>query len=164
MNLTTVLFYFFIVVAGSAALYMVITKDLLHAALGLLLCLLSVAALFIFMGAEFLAITQILVYAGGVVVLIIFGVMLTQRIKGNSLVILQNYTVAGILVAAGFLFVFIKLFSGKAIAERTAETATVQQIGVTLLTEYALPIEISGILLLVCLIASAFAATAHQRK
>jgi NADH-quinone oxidoreductase subunit J len=104
------------------------------------------------------------VYAGGVVVLIIFGIMLTQRTKTSGLKVLQNYTTAGLLMGAGFLFVLINLFQRKPTADSFASAAPVQNIGVALMTDYSLPLEVSGILLLVCLIASAFAATAHQRK
>jgi NADH:ubiquinone oxidoreductase subunit 6 (chain J) len=81
MSLFNLIFYALILMTAGAALFMIITNNVLHAALGLIVCLLGMAGIFAVMGAEFLAVTQIMVYAGGVIVLIIFGIMLTNRTR-----------------------------------------------------------------------------------
>ena len=163
MNLTIVLFYSFVILCGLGAMAMVLTKELLQATIALLVSLLSVAAIFILLGAEFLGITQILVYAGGIVVLMIFGIMLTQRMKGVSLTSLEQYQMPSLFIGGGFFFLLLMLVQQKQLIV-TSSTHKVQQVGAWLMTDYALPFEWSGLLLLVCLIASAFAATAHQKK
>ncbi|MGZ4785646.1 MAG: NADH-quinone oxidoreductase subunit J family protein, partial [Acidimicrobiales bacterium] len=73
-----VAFYLIAAVMVGAALRVVTTKDIVHAALYLVLVLSGVAALYILLAAEFIAITQVLVYIGAVIVLFLFGIMLTR--------------------------------------------------------------------------------------
>src|SRR6188768_2149670 len=92
------LFYSLEVLAFASALCILFTKNVFYAALLLIICLLSIAGIYIMANAEFLAVTQILIYAGGVLVLIIFGVMLTTRISGKPLVVKNDNWFAGSLV------------------------------------------------------------------
>ncbi len=166
MNLIDFIFYGFMLIAGSAALYMVFTNNLLHAALGLLTCLLGMAGIFALLGAEFLAVTQIMVYAGGVIVLIIFGIMLTNR-TNHKVISANQYVMPGLAIGFGFFILLTLTLSGNQSSREAIihhQPDHIQQLGLTLLTEYSAPFEVSGVLLLVCLIASAFAATSHQNK
>lgn len=164
MSIGSVLFYAFVTTAALAAIFMVFTRNVLHAALALLICLLSVSAIFIFMGAEFLAITQIMVYAGGVVVLIIFGIMLTQR--PASAQSMHQYTVPGVLLAFGFFMLLTMLTQTQhaPVLSSLNQADHTRQVGMALMTEYVLPFELSGILLLISLLASAYSATNQQKK
>ena len=78
-------FYGFSALAIGAALTILFTRNVMYAALCLFIALLGVAALYVLAGADFLAITQLLIYVGGVLVLLIFGVMLTHRAERESL-------------------------------------------------------------------------------
>src|SRR5438270_4674381 len=78
-TLTTVLFYLFAGMAGVSALWVVISRNIVRTAVGLLFTLLGVAGLYFLLDAEFLAAVQLVVYAGGILILIIFGVMLTSK-------------------------------------------------------------------------------------
>jgi len=74
--------FLFLFLAASAlisALLVVASKDVVHSVIALATCFISIAALFIMLSAEFVAIVQILVYVGAVVVVILFGIMLTRR-------------------------------------------------------------------------------------
>ena len=74
--------FLFLFLAASAlisALLVVASKEIVHSVIALATCLISIAALFIMLSAEFVAIVQILVYVGAVVVVILFGIMLTKR-------------------------------------------------------------------------------------
>jgi NADH-quinone oxidoreductase subunit J len=74
--------FLFLFLASSAlisALLVIASKEIVHSVIALATCFISIAALFIMLSAEFVAIVQILVYVGAVVVVILFGIMLTKR-------------------------------------------------------------------------------------
>ena len=74
--------FLFLFLASSAlisALLVIASKEVVHSVIALATCFISIAALFIMLSAEFVAIVQILVYVGAVVVVILFGIMLTKR-------------------------------------------------------------------------------------
>ncbi len=74
--------FLFLFLAASAllsALLVIASKEVVHSVIALATCFISIAALFIMLSAEFVAIVQILVYVGAVVVVILFGIMLTKR-------------------------------------------------------------------------------------
>ena len=77
-------FYAFAVLSIFGAFAVLFTKSVLHAAFFLLLTLLGVAGLFVLASADFLAIAQIMIYVGGVLVLVIFGVMLTHKAESPA--------------------------------------------------------------------------------
>src|SRR6478736_3564165 len=76
---TAVLFYLFAAMAGGAAMMVVISKNIVRMAVALLFTLTGVAGLYFLLNAEFLAAVQLVVYAGGTLILIVFGVMLTTK-------------------------------------------------------------------------------------
>src|SRR5947207_14943005 len=76
---TAVLFYVFAIMTGASALAVVLTRNIVRTAVALLFTLVGVAGLYFLLNAEFLAAVQIVVYAGGTLILIIFGVMLTSK-------------------------------------------------------------------------------------
>src|SRR5690606_28039474 len=78
------LFYFFACITVLSALMVLWTKNVLYAAFSLIITFMGVAAMYVFAGADFIAVAQILIYVGGILVLIIFGVMLTNRLLGQS--------------------------------------------------------------------------------
>lgn len=144
------------------------SKNVLYAAFSLLLTFLGIAALYVLMRADFLAVTQILVYVGGILVLLIFGVMLTNQ-QGNKdngkndVLTSSTNRFMGILVAlALFSLLFYTFARANFVAiqsslfetvEATASTAT---IGLELMTNFVFPFEISGILLMATLIGAAY--------
>src|ERR1041385_7728601 len=77
--MATALFYIFAIMAGGSALAVVITRNIVRMAVALLFTLAGVAGLYFLLNAEFLAAVQLVVYAGGTLILIIFGVMLTSK-------------------------------------------------------------------------------------
>lgn len=169
MTLVSFLFYFFTGVTALSALGLLLVKNIFHAALALLVCLLSIAALFVMMNAEFLAVSQLLLYAGGVVILLIFGIMLTNKMGGQPIPIDNTGTFTGLLVGAGTFFLLV-FFTQKSIYSLPATSKTdttfngIEAIGVALLTDYVLPFEIAGVLLLVVLVGVATLAGFKQAK
>ncbi|WP_428664196.1 NADH-quinone oxidoreductase subunit J family protein [Runella sp.] len=172
-----VAFYGFSTLAIGAALTILFTRNVMYAALCLFLALLGVAALYVLAGADFLAITQLLIYVGGVLVLLIFGIMLTYRPdrEGNQK---KNYVITthvnqfwGGLVALGIFGVlfwiivnanFMILHSPQ-LAEFTSQRSTLRTIGVSLMTTHVWAFEVAGILLLVALVGAAYVATQREK-
>jgi NADH-quinone oxidoreductase subunit J len=140
---------------GSAAV-VVLSRTLIYSAFSLLFTFFGVAGLYVLLGADFLAATQLLIYVGGILVLLLFGVMLTHRIYDLDLKTETTQLAPGLIVAAG-LFVILA-----ATALRTQWTAvprlpapTTAEIGRLFLGEYLLPFEAASVLLLVALMGAA---------
>lgn len=160
-------FYMVAAVTIVSCIGIVISKDIVRAAVCLLGTLGSFALLYFLLMANFLGAIQLIVYAGGINVLIVFGVMLTSKspwIKFQPKVI---EVVAGLVVC-------VMLFAALALAITSTNwsaTATpmdnaprVADIGVALLTDYLVPFELASVLLLVVMIGAAHLARPSARK
>jgi NADH:ubiquinone oxidoreductase subunit 6 (subunit J) len=151
-----ILFFFFMALAGGSAVAIIFSKNVFKSALFLLAALLSVAALYVLSFAEFLAVTQILVYAGGILVVIIFGIMLTTRISGQPLVVENTHIFSGAIAGAGlFAVLAANLPAVRFLAGEGLVPENISVMGLKLFSEYLLPFEMAGLLLLVALIGAA---------
>src|SRR5688572_7261275 len=101
MTLVSFLFYFLETVAALSAVGLALTRNVFYGALLLIVCLLALAGIYILAFAEFIAVTQILIYAGGILVVIIFGIMLTSKISEKPMVVEHTFVFSGVLVASG---------------------------------------------------------------
>lgn len=151
--------YTLAIVAAVAAAGVLFVKEVFHAALLLLVCLICVAGLFVTFNAEFLAIVQLLVYAGGVLLLLVFGIMLTVRSspperRDSS----QNEVMAG-LVGLSLLAVMIVVIDRTFTTSLNTAGLSPEDIGALLMTRYAIPFEVAGMLLLISLVGAIVAAT-----
>jgi NADH:ubiquinone oxidoreductase subunit 6 (subunit J) len=167
MNAATFISYFFALAAAVSAIGILLSKNVFKAALMLLVCLLAVAALYILSFAEFVAITQILIYAGGVLVVIIFGIMLTSKFSGKPLQVGHTNIFAAVLSGILLLILLLNFITDDIFAapQHVIETGgALQTIGTNLMTSYSLPFEVSGILLLVSLIGAAVIASFMKSK
>ena len=170
MNVLSFLFYFFEGVAAASALGIIFIRNVFYGALLLIVCLLSLAALYVLMFAEFVAVTQILIYAGGILVVIIFGIMLTSKISGKPLVVEHAYVLSGTLVAGIFCALLVYSFGQHTFTSQSAAKDqpgydVINIIGMGLMRDFLLPFEVAGILLLVALIGAAvIASTAKSKK
>lgn len=136
-----------------AAIRLVTTKNVVRGALYLLLVLAGAAVLFALFMAEFIAWVQVLIYIGAVVVLLLFGLMLTRAPIGRTALDNQNRLLA-LLVAGGTFAitgsVLWRAFEGKRVAFSSEfETST---LGEVLFTDFVLPFEIVSVLLLAALV------------
>lgn len=161
-------FYIFSGLAIFSALFILFSKNLIYAAFALFVTFLGVAALYVLAGADFLAVTQIMVYVGGILVLLIFGIMLTQKADKsavsttpNTVIVSVTRRFSGFLVGS-CLFIFLSYIIAAANFKLTGETnisrSTLKTIGVELMTSHLLPFEIAAILLLVALVGAAYLA------
>ena len=140
-----------------SAAFVVLNNQLLYSAVALLITLFGVAGLYVFLWADFIAGVQLIVYIGGILVLIIFGIMLTNRI--SSVRLSQTNVQQGIgAVVSIWLLILISLVISKTPwlqSEAVEPISTVNNIGVLLLTKYLLPFEAASLLLLGALIGAA---------
>ncbi|MBK8291217.1 MAG: NADH-quinone oxidoreductase subunit J [Flammeovirgaceae bacterium] len=158
--------YLFIVASVVSILIIILNRNVFYAALALLVCLISLAGIYALLNAEFLAITQLLIYVGGVMVLIIFGIMLTNRISGKPLYVKSQNWIAGISISVGLCAMIVYAYTPMTLQTSSANTAEnhIQQIGKELMSTYAAPFELSGILLLVCLVGAALTASSFKKN
>ncbi len=117
MSIATFMFYFFEVVAAISAISIIFIRHVFQGALLFIVCLVAIAGIYVLAFAEFIAVVQILVYAGGILVLIIFGIMLTSKISGKPLVVTNSNLFAGILVGFFFATLLISLFAKEVFAD-----------------------------------------------
>jgi len=162
MNGMVILFYLFAGLALLGALGILLTKNVLYGAFLLMISLLAIAAIYVLASADFLAVTQILVYVGGILVLLIFGVMLTNKVAGKSVRTTHHQVwTASILGLVLFSVLFLVFYKARfPISEQTdiQDIAPMKKLGWQLMTEYVLAFELTGVLLLVALIGASFIA------
>ncbi len=153
----------------SSALFCVSTRNIMHAGVGLLGSLLGIAGLYFSLGADFVGTVQIMVYVGGVVILMLFAVMLTGgktfKSKAEQLLGLApamgNKWTFGFAGLSGLVFLCIayKLINNITksieVTSPTNYSSTVEEIGMKLITDHILVFEISSVLLLGALIGAA---------
>ena len=162
-------FFVFAALTVGSALFAAMAKNIVHSAFSLMATFFGVAGIYAILGSDFLAVTQVIVYVGGILILIVFGVLLTDRVPEEFRVTkARNYLPA--LLAAGLVFAALaggimsakwpKLIRGQL---PEAET-TVEAIGRSLLTDYLLPFEFASILLLIVLVGAARLARGGARE
>ena len=137
-----------------SALMVVLSRNLLHSALFLVLTFFSVAGLYVLLEAEFLAAIQVLIYVGAVAVLYLFALMLTRRVTGEGIRQQNSQVVPAVLVALLLMVVLVPmLWTGNwPISSLPPLSDTIPLLGESLLTTYALPFEVMGVVLLVALV------------
>ncbi|CAN5266150.1 NADH-quinone oxidoreductase subunit J [soil metagenome] len=146
----------FVIIAGAGsvgAIRLVTSKNVVHAALYLVVALASVAAVYLIVAAEFLAWVQVLIYVGAIVVLLLFSLMLTKAPIGRETLDNQQRGMA-LLVAAGILGGLVFLFQDAfgASSEVNPQTTRTVDVGVSLFRDFVLPFEVVSVLLLAALV------------
>jgi len=137
-----------------SALGVVTAKNVVHAALYLVVGLAGVAALYIMVAAEFTAVVQVLVYIGAIVVLFLFGIMLTRAPIGTSSDLDNNQRWVGAIVAL-FLFgtlaaLLTDAFGGDKLPANTVQRTS--EVGLDIFSRYVIPFEVVSVLLLAALV------------
>lgn len=136
--------------------FMVVSlKNIFHCALFLILCLFSVAGIFILLDAEFLAAAQVLIYIGAVAVLMIFAIMLTSDLASKKIVQTNENAGVAFFVCLIFALSSIVLIVNTRVwryAMTEPPTDNVLTLGKYLMTDFMLPFEVVSVLLLAALI------------
>ena len=157
MSAEAVVFYAFAVVTVAAGAVVVLARSLIYCAFALLFTFFGVAGLYVLLGADFLAATQLLVYVGGILVLLLFGVMLTHKLYDLDLKSEVTQFLPGLFVAGGIfgLLALTALRTTWAVGPGRAPAPTTEEIGRMFMGRYLLPFEAASILLLVALMGAA---------
>jgi len=159
--LYAILYCFFAALTVASGVMLLLTRDVVRAAFLLLATLAGVAGIYGLLGADFLAFVQVLVYIGGILILLLFGVMLTNRepvLLHNAPVhhlVLKGILAATVAGVAGLYVVTSVDWHARPLANARALAPTSRPLGELLMTEYLLPFEIVSVLLLVALVAAA---------
>jgi NADH-quinone oxidoreductase subunit J len=157
-----------------AAVAVVTVKNIIHSALWLIGSFFGVAALYLLMEAEFVAVVQVLVYVGAISILILFAIMLTRHVTGEGVRQLYKRWWVALLVAAGLFGLLIvptvynaNWEGASAQAAQPTGIATAVELGTAFMREYLLPFELASVLLLVALIGAivvAFEERSRRRR
>jgi NADH-quinone oxidoreductase subunit J len=160
MNLTLILFIVLAAVAVASAAGLLISRNTVYAALFLVLNFATVAVFYLLLGAPFIALAQVTIYAGAIMVLFLFVIMLLGSEKLPKGQVLPWQRPVAILLAAvllgegGFLlFQRLKLTAGLANPDTSVNTTeALRTLGMTLFSQYLLPFEVTSVLLLVAMV------------
>lgn len=157
MNIYDIIFYLFAAVTVISAFFVVTTRNIVHSAFFLLFTFFGVAGIYVLLGADFVAIVQLIVYVGGILILLIFGVMLTNKITNVQIKTgtMQMLPAAiGVGLFAGLLLSTVVNTNWK-ILPGSVGISNAGTIGTILLQEYVIVFELLGIILLIALLGAA---------
>jgi NADH-quinone oxidoreductase subunit J len=158
VTLPVVAFWVFAAILAAAGLAVVLSKNLFHSVLWLALALVATAGIFLSLDAEFLAAVQILLYAGGVITVVVFAIVVTERLVGERLSqTSRNIGFAGV-VSAAILALLVAVVSRPQFNLARPELAgdLTRELGLALLTRFRLPFELLAVLLVVGLMAASY--------
>jgi NADH-quinone oxidoreductase subunit J len=150
-----VIFFVLAVIAVTAGVGVIAQRSAVRSALFLLVNFCCLAGLYILLNAQFVAVVQIIVYAGAIVVLFLFAVMLLGMERAEESPDPRRYQwmaglLLGVLLLAGIIWALIPAMMGT--APTLVPTDNVRQIGAALLTDFVIPFELASVVLLVAII------------
>lgn len=163
MSISLIVFYILGVVCLGSAVGVVVSRNVVHAALLLLVSLMGVAGLYLLLLAEFLALVQVLIYGGAITIVVLFVIMLTRvheirDARGNS-----QWPMA--LVASLFVFGLMAAAMIEGIPARTTRhSLDFSDLGESLFTQWAVPFEVASLVLLVALIGAIVIAREREEE
>jgi NADH:ubiquinone oxidoreductase subunit 6 (subunit J) len=161
LNVQSIAFLIFSVITLGGALALVTNRNLIHAAVWLIVSLFGVAGLFVLLSAPFLAAVQVLVYIGAIAILIIFSVMLTRGMTRMKEIYNRQWALSLVIAVALFAFLLVGIIlpvwgqGGPQAAENPPEVvAGTAELGVALVdgNQYVLPFEVASLLLTAAMI------------
>ena len=149
------LFILLSVVSLGGGLGVVVTRNVVHAALFLLVSLVAVAGLYLVLLAEFLALVQVLIYGGAIIIVLLFAIMLTRTVEYPRISDNRQWPLAAV-AALGLLGVLVAAFMARPLPDMVAETHVqgppFADLGNSLFTRWAIPFEVASLVLLVALV------------
>jgi NADH-quinone oxidoreductase subunit J len=168
MNPAQIFLWLFGGVMALGMVTMLLTRRVIYAGFALFLVLAGNCALFILAGADFLGVAQLIIYVGGILVLLLFGVMLTNRLQSGSprtglIQVLPTTGVAAALLAVGWL-VFGPTFGGTPGSFSTGQVQGAKPLGQLMLTEFLVAFELASVFLLLALIGAGYLARRSNER
>jgi NADH-quinone oxidoreductase subunit J len=169
LTLFDIIFYFFAIITLVSAAIVVFSRNIIHSAFSLMFTFFGVAGLYVMLNADFIAVTQVLIYVGGILVLILFGVMLTTKVIGvemktGTLRVLPASILVAILVGSLCGIFWITDWPAQAGTNVEVSPTTAVGIGRALMTTYLLPFEVASVVLLVAMIGAAMIARRERKR
>ena len=165
MDAYTIIFYVLAAMTVVSAAIVAFSNKIIYAAFALLFALFGFATLYIYLSADFIAVSQILIYVGGILILILFGVMLTTRIYDVSIKSERNPILPSIITGIGALAVIgyvIFITPWNAVVDKEFETIA-PEVGNAIMGKFLLPFEAASILLLAALIGAVLIARSEDK-
>ena len=164
MNGEVIAFWALAVLLVGSALNVVLSKNLFHSVLWLAAALIGTAGVFLALDAEFLGGVQVLLYAGGVITVVVFAIVVTEKLVGERLSQVSRRLLGGSVVSLGVLLAIVSVIRrvgpGMERPELTADMT--KWMGISLLTQFLLPFELLGVLLLAGLLAATYFARPEE--
>jgi NADH-quinone oxidoreductase subunit J len=150
MTIQLGIFYILAAFTVWAAAVVVLGRNIVRAAVALIFTFCGMAALYVLLDAEFLAAVQVLIYVGGITILLLFAIMLTSRISSATARVINDQAILSAIAAAGLLvgLIYAAMRGIPALSGPPQLPETTPFLGRALLTTYALPFEVVSILLL----------------
>ncbi|VAX26270.1 hypothetical protein MNBD_IGNAVI01-3014 [hydrothermal vent metagenome] len=166
MSIYDFIFYLFAAITIVSGLMVVSSGSIVRSAFYLLATLFGISGLYVLLGADFVAVTQIMVYIGGILILLLFGVMLTSditniEIKKGKVAVLP--AIVGVGVLLGSITSILMKTNWKIELSKIPQTTT-YDLGKLLITDYVLIFELLGILLLIAMIGAASMARRDDKE
>ncbi len=155
MGVTQIVFYVLAVIAIGSAFLMITRKNPVHSILWLIVVFFTISGNYILLNAQFLAIVNIIVYAGAIMVLFLFVVMLMNLNADAEPIKNQRIQIAGLVSGGCLMLVLLAALmkaDSKAVEMGTGNMGLVKQLGQQLFTSYVVPFEISSVLFLSAMI------------
>jgi len=154
MNVSTAVFYLIALITVVSAGMVAFSRNIIYSAFSLLGTFMGVAGLYVFLGADFVAAVQVLIYVGGILVLILFAVMLTHRITDVQITNRAAGRIPALIIVGvlGYLLIDAIQATPWVKAKEVVYTATAGRIGDLFLYTYLLPFELASLVLLAALI------------
>jgi NAD(P)H-quinone oxidoreductase subunit 6 len=154
MEISTAVFYLIAAITVGSAMIVAFSRNIIYSAFSLLGTFMGVAGLYVFLGADFVAGVQVLIYVGGILVLILFAVMLTHRITDVQITNRAAGRIPALIVVGFFVALLAQAVRETpwAKAKEFAYEPTTSKIGEFFLDSYLLPFELASLVLLAALI------------
>ena len=161
--MTAALFYFIACLTIISALFVVLNRNPVYSAVMLVFCFFSLAALYVLLEAYFVAVLEIIVYAGAIMVLFLFVIMLInvgKEIAATSIIVKAKVLPFVLVVLFSLNIILLILWRNEGLHQSNAisSVGNITAIGQALFTKYLLPFEIASLLLLVALIGTVYLA------
>ena len=164
MTLSVLAFWVLAVLLVGSALAVVLSKNLFHAVLWLALALTGTAGVFLLLNAEFLAAVQLLLYAGGIITIVVFAIVVTERLIGERLSQTNRGVGSGAIVAAALLAIIVSTLSQRQLPStplpQTGDLTLL--LGREVLTTYVLPFELLALLMLAAMLGAIYFARPEE--
>ena len=154
----TIAFWSLAVVLVGSALAVVLSKNLFHSVLWLALALTGTAGVFLLLEAEFIAAVQLLLYAGGIVTIVVFAIVVTERLVGERITQTNRRITAGAVTSLALIALVVNAITRQPLATTREPLATdlTRTIGEGILTRFVLPFELLGVLMLAAMLGAVY--------